>query len=97
MKSSKLIRDNVQEENSTALSGEEYVNAVLNQISTTALNIKTKTEAEDVLCEVSDILELINSYLSTQNLKPGDLMDTASKLRNELGTFSKKLSVQDKE
>lgn len=90
----KLIRDNVHETDSIELSGIEFKDAVLDNISCTVNVIKTRQQTEDIINDVSDILELINVYLSTENIKAHDVLEKANQLRNELGSYNKKLSIK---
>ncbi|WNA15794.1 hypothetical protein XaC1_151 [Xanthomonas phage XaC1] len=84
-----LLRDKVQSK-STELSGTEFSEKVLEQISSTVLNLNNRTESSEVLDDLSDVLELLNCYMSTQNIKPSIVLEHASSLRNELGSYSKK-------
>lgn len=89
----KVIRDKVQEDNSTVLKGKEFNNAVLDTISSTAQQIKERTQTQDIINDCADILELINAYLNSENIKTDFVFNELTNLRNSLGTYSKKLSI----
>lgn len=92
---SKLVRDNVQGVETIVLSGKKQNLVVLDNIISTVTQLKERTQAEDVLLDVADILELVNLYLITENIKPQDALAKANEVRNELGAYSKKLIVKE--
>lgn len=92
---SKLVRDNVQGVETVVLSGKKLNTVVLDSIISTANQLKERTQAEDVLLDVADILELLNLYLITENIKSQDALAKAAEVRNELGVYSKKLIIKE--
>ncbi len=92
---SKLVRDNVQGVETLELTGKRMNTVVLDNIISTANQIKERTQAEDVILDVADILELLNVFLITENIKAQDVFAKAQEVRNELGSYTKKLIIKE--
>jgi len=92
---SKLVRDNVQGVEAIELSGKSMSTVVLDNIISTANQIKERTQTEDVLLDVADILELLNVFLITENITPQDALSKAVEVRNTLGSYTKKLIIKE--
>ncbi len=88
-----LVRGNDVPAESEVLSTSEFVQVGLEQIASTAIEIKSAQEADAVLTGMSDILDIMCSVLIAKNIDPEFLMEHASELRNLKGTFEKKVAV----
>lgn len=92
---SKLVRDNVQGVETLKLTGKKINTVVLDNIISTANQLKERTQTEEVLLDVADILELLNLYLMSENIKAQDALAKAAEVRNELGAYSKLLIIKE--
>ncbi|QOI71581.1 hypothetical protein pEaSNUABM47_00097 [Erwinia phage pEa_SNUABM_47] len=91
--SKKLIRGGEVPQSAEVLSTSEFMDVALEQISSTALSVKGSNEAEPVLTAMSDILDLMCSFLKAKNIEPTALFEHAEVLRETEGTFEKKVAV----
>lgn len=87
-----LIRNNTNEE-SEILDDAEFLSTALEQISTTALNLKEVDATDKLLDGFSDILELLNEVLLKNNINPKNAFIHAENLRQEKGTFHDKKAI----
>lgn len=91
----KLVRDNVQGVETLKLQGKKINTVVLDNIISTATQLKERTQTEDVLLDVADILELLNAFLIAENIKSQDAIAKAEEVRKELGAYSNKLIIKE--
>lgn len=92
---SKLVRDNVQGVETLKLRGKKFNTVALDNIISTATQLKERTQTEDVLLDVADILELLNAFLIAENIKSQDAIAKAEEVRKELGSYSNKLIIKE--
>lgn len=88
-----LIRGTEVPQNAEILSSSEFMKLSLDQIASTALSVKDANETEPVLNAMSDILDLMCTYLITKNIDPTALFEHAVEVRKTQGSFEKKAAV----
>lgn len=90
----KLVRNNVENaDNVEILNDTEFLSTALEQISTTALNLKEVDATDKLLDGFSDILELLSEVLLKNNINPKNAFIHAENLRQEKGTFHDKKAI----
>ena len=86
----KLHRGSNAPSESTILSDTEFMDAVLDTISSTAQEMKSYNETDKTVYAIANILELLNAYQVKNNIKPDVLMEHVKNIRSTDGTFMDK-------
>ena len=89
----KLVRGNNVPQNAESLRTSEVMSVALDQISSTAQSVKGSDTSEPILNAMSDILDLMCTYLIASNIDPATLFEHAVEIRKTQGSFDKKVAV----
>ena len=98
----KLIRDLIPEiiaaDNCTAkiseLSGAQFSLALKQKVVEEAMELLKAETRDDILSEISDIQELIDTILSDKNIPKEELIISQDNKKNKRGSFDKKLFLE---
>lgn len=93
MMTKELVRGDSTPAGSEVLGTSEFMTVALEQIARSAQSVIDSNEAEPVLDAMSDILDLMCSYLIAKNIDPSSLFEHAEEIRNTKGSFDKKVAV----
>lgn len=87
-----LVRSSV-DTNVEVLNDTEFLSTALDQISSTAQQLKEADATDKLLDGFSDILELLSEVLIKNNINPKNAFIHAENLRQEKGTFQDKKAI----